>query len=147
MSKSWLSGTYCHKTGTRPPSCITPQEPTIYVTSFSVSHTRGTVSIGLKNLISRLDLNSWHVVSFLYTWETRPVHYQISGNWRSSLMRQLKHLNPKLDPFHDIYSLKYYYSLFDPGFSYLLDSPTILGPALIIDTPNYTACNDACSVS
>ena len=42
---------------------------------------------------------------------------------------------------------KYYYSLFDPGFSYLLDSPTTTGPALIIDTPNFTACNDACSVS
>ena len=23
------SGTYCHKTGTRPPSCITPRQPTI----------------------------------------------------------------------------------------------------------------------
>jgi len=42
---------------------------------------------------------------------------------------------------------KYYYSLFDPGFSYLLDAPTTLGPALILDTPNYTACNDACAVS
>ena len=26
----FLSGTYCHKTGTRPPSCGTPQQPTIY---------------------------------------------------------------------------------------------------------------------
>ena len=25
-----LSGTYCHKTGTRPPSCQAPQQPTIY---------------------------------------------------------------------------------------------------------------------
>ena len=24
------SGTYCHKTITRPPSCVTPQQPTIY---------------------------------------------------------------------------------------------------------------------
>ena len=26
----FLSGTYCHKTGTRPPSCITPRKPTIH---------------------------------------------------------------------------------------------------------------------
>ena len=25
-----LSGTYCHKTGTRPPGCVTLQQPTIY---------------------------------------------------------------------------------------------------------------------
>ena len=24
------SGTYCHKTGTKPPSCVTPRQPTIY---------------------------------------------------------------------------------------------------------------------
>ena len=28
--KPYLSGIYCHKTGTRPPSCNTPREPTIY---------------------------------------------------------------------------------------------------------------------
>ena len=28
----YLSGTYCHKAGLRPPSCTTPQEPTIYTT-------------------------------------------------------------------------------------------------------------------
>ena len=27
-----LHGTYCHKTGTRPPSCGTPRQPTIYTT-------------------------------------------------------------------------------------------------------------------
>ena len=27
----YLSGIYCHKTGTRPPSCSTPQEPSINV--------------------------------------------------------------------------------------------------------------------
>ena len=27
----YLSGTYCHKTGTRPPSCVAPQQWTIYV--------------------------------------------------------------------------------------------------------------------
>ena len=26
----YLSGTYCHKTGTRPPCCNTPREPTIH---------------------------------------------------------------------------------------------------------------------
>ena len=26
----FISGTYSHKTGTRPPSCVTPQRPTIY---------------------------------------------------------------------------------------------------------------------
>ena len=26
----YLSGTYCHKTGTRSPSCVTPRLPTIY---------------------------------------------------------------------------------------------------------------------
>ena len=26
----YLSGTYCHKTGTRPPSCQAPRQPTIY---------------------------------------------------------------------------------------------------------------------
>ena len=40
---------------------------------------------------------------------------------------------------------KFYYSLFDPGFSYMLDAPTIGGPALIIETINYTACGDACA--
>ena len=29
LQASYLSGTYCHKTGTRPPSCPTPREPTI----------------------------------------------------------------------------------------------------------------------
>ena len=28
------SGTYCQKTGTRPPSCSKPRQPTIYVTGF-----------------------------------------------------------------------------------------------------------------
>ena len=28
----YLSGTYCHKTGTRPTSCAKPQQPTICVT-------------------------------------------------------------------------------------------------------------------
>ena len=41
---------------------------------------------------------------------------------------------------------KFYYSLFDPGFSYSLVSTTT-GPGLILDTPNFTACNDACAVS
>ena len=26
----YLSGTYYHKTGTRPPSCVTPQQPTLH---------------------------------------------------------------------------------------------------------------------
>ena len=26
----YLSGTYCHETGIRPPSCKMPREPTIY---------------------------------------------------------------------------------------------------------------------
>ena len=26
----YLGGTYCHKTGTRPPSCQAPRQPTIY---------------------------------------------------------------------------------------------------------------------
>ena len=30
----YLSGTYCHKTGTRPPSCATPPQPTIYLIMF-----------------------------------------------------------------------------------------------------------------
>ena len=30
----YLSGTYCHKTSTRPPNCVTPRQPTIYVTKF-----------------------------------------------------------------------------------------------------------------
>jgi hypothetical protein len=42
---------------------------------------------------------------------------------------------------------KFYSTTNDPGFSYLLDSPTTGGPALILDILNYTACNDACSVS
>ena len=28
----YLSGTYCHKTSTRPPSCNTPRELTVYLT-------------------------------------------------------------------------------------------------------------------
>ena len=30
IQKLQFSGTYCHKTGTRPPSCQTPRQPTIY---------------------------------------------------------------------------------------------------------------------
>ena len=30
----FLSGIYCHKTGTRPPSCNKPREPTMYVRAF-----------------------------------------------------------------------------------------------------------------
>ena len=30
----YLSGTYCHKTSTRPPSCATPQQPTIYLSGW-----------------------------------------------------------------------------------------------------------------
>ena len=41
---------------------------------------------------------------------------------------------------------KFYATTNDPGFSYLLDSPTTGGPALILDTNYYTACNDACIV-
>ena len=26
----YLSGTYCHMTGTRPSGCVTPQQPTMY---------------------------------------------------------------------------------------------------------------------
>ena len=26
-----LSWTYCHKTGTRPPNCVKPRQPTIYI--------------------------------------------------------------------------------------------------------------------
>ena len=40
---------------------------------------------------------------------------------------------------------KFYYSLSDPGFSYSLVSTTT-GPGLILETPNYTLCNDACSL-
>ena len=32
----YLSGTYCHKTGKRPPRCTTPQEPTKYYYSSPV---------------------------------------------------------------------------------------------------------------
>ena len=31
----YLSGTYCHKTSTRPSSCATPRQPTIYVVYFN----------------------------------------------------------------------------------------------------------------
>ena len=31
----YLSGTYCHKTSTRPPSCVTPWQPTLYMSSDS----------------------------------------------------------------------------------------------------------------
>ena len=32
----YLSGTYYHETGTtRPPSCVTPRQPTIYLDKFS----------------------------------------------------------------------------------------------------------------
>ena len=32
----YRSGTYCHKTGTRPPSCQTPLQPTIYFKALQV---------------------------------------------------------------------------------------------------------------
>ena len=49
-----LSETYRHKTGTRPPSCQTPQQPTIYVNSphFS-SHTHDTP---LHNFMTHFDI-------------------------------------------------------------------------------------------
>ena len=31
IDKNVLSRTYCHKTVTRPPSCVTPLQPTMYV--------------------------------------------------------------------------------------------------------------------
>ena len=31
----YLSGTYCQKTGTRPPSCAAPRQPTIYLALWS----------------------------------------------------------------------------------------------------------------
>ena len=34
----YLSGTYCHKTSNRPPSCVTPQQPTIYTSNFNSTH-------------------------------------------------------------------------------------------------------------
>ena len=48
----YLSGTYCHRTDMRPPSCVTPRQPTIHTffsqffhlnwTSFQVQETRFT---------------------------------------------------------------------------------------------------------
>ena len=35
-----LNGTYCHKTGIRPPSCQTPRQPTIYGASEKRSFTK-----------------------------------------------------------------------------------------------------------
>ena len=38
-----LSGTNCHKTGTRPPGCATPQELTMYdTTQLQIGHTGKT---------------------------------------------------------------------------------------------------------
>ena len=40
LRRGLLSGTYCHKIGTRPPSCATPRQPTIYLYCFSASYRR-----------------------------------------------------------------------------------------------------------
>ena len=40
---SYLGGTCCHKTGTRPPSCVTPRQTTIHVLFRS--------SLGFRNLL------------------------------------------------------------------------------------------------
>ena len=34
LRASYLSGTYCRKTGTRPPSCNAPRKPTMYASMF-----------------------------------------------------------------------------------------------------------------
>ena len=34
------SGTYCHKTGTRPPSCVTPRQPTKDAMEFTLTFTK-----------------------------------------------------------------------------------------------------------
>ena len=50
--KLYLSRTYCHTTGTRPPSCTTPREITMY------RHT---------NKLARLHKNSHHYALFIWT--------------------------------------------------------------------------------
>ena len=53
----YLSGTYRHKTGTRPPSCATPRQPTIYVTGFPYETdvlNRSAITAGFRiHLLSR----------------------------------------------------------------------------------------------
>ena len=43
FARLYLSGTYCHKTGTKPPSCGKSQQPTMYTTNV------GPYSVGQNN--------------------------------------------------------------------------------------------------
>ena len=58
LSILYLSGTFCHKTGTRPPSCVIPRQPTIHEATKNPLHVLSpnfmSKLIIIKNPISRI---------------------------------------------------------------------------------------------
>ena len=61
----YLSGTYCHKTGTRPPSCVAPRQPTINNSRTKHKKLRIIILV-LQNNFIKVSLSQNHfVVSYL----------------------------------------------------------------------------------
>ena len=52
-----LSGTYCHKTGTRPPNCNTPRELTIFILLLS-----GIVILGSDSKARAFYINPMNIL-------------------------------------------------------------------------------------
>ena len=82
MQDLFLSGIYCHKTGTRPPSCNKPREPTMYV--------RACLMIGHLKYKSNFIL--FLQVCHLLTFSTWPWASQYMDSLQCHLGKQTKNL-------------------------------------------------------
>ena len=65
----YLSGTYCHKTGTRTPSCGSPRQPTIYTT---MPTSEQTYHSKLFQFVQKLLKIFWclHISGYIYVTES-----------------------------------------------------------------------------